>query len=104
MARVLRCDGWMPHWLPREGEDSEGTPEELAAVRQWLGERRDLAGFDIVVEGTTPTDDVEAAASQVQAWADAGATWWIESDWSNWEIGPMRRRIEAGRPTVDTAA
>jgi alkanesulfonate monooxygenase SsuD/methylene tetrahydromethanopterin reductase-like flavin-dependent oxidoreductase (luciferase family) len=96
MARVLRCDGWMPYWLPRDGAESEGTPERLAEARRWIGERRDLDGFDIVVEGTTPVDDAEAAASQVQPWTDAGATWWIESDWSNWDIGPMRRRIEAG--------
>jgi alkanesulfonate monooxygenase SsuD/methylene tetrahydromethanopterin reductase-like flavin-dependent oxidoreductase (luciferase family) len=103
MGRVLRYDGWMPHWLPRDGEEVEGTPARMGEARAWIAERRSIDGFDIVIEGTTPADDAAAGASQVQPWADAGATWWIESDWSNWEIGPMRTRIEAGPPAVQAA-
>jgi alkanesulfonate monooxygenase SsuD/methylene tetrahydromethanopterin reductase-like flavin-dependent oxidoreductase (luciferase family) len=93
MERVLRWDGILPY-VP----DGEVTPQVVAEIRAWVAERRSLDGFQIVVEGTTPSDDATAAAEQVRAWADAGATWWLESDWSNWEIGPMRRRIEAGPP------
>jgi hypothetical protein len=41
-----------------------------------------LHGYEVVCEGTTPTDDPVAGAEQVQPWQEAGATWWIESDWS----------------------
>ena len=67
-------------------------------MRDWIGARRSLEGFDIIMEGTTSADDAAAAAAQVKPWADAGATWWIESDWSNWDVVVMRRRIEAGPP------
>ncbi|HLY35897.1 MAG TPA: hypothetical protein VKU35_04210 [Candidatus Limnocylindria bacterium] len=38
------------------------------------------------------------------AWADAGATWWIEVDWSSFEVEPQRRRIEAGPPRSSAPA
>lgn len=92
MERVLRWDGLLPH-----AGETELTPPLLADMRDWIGERRSLDGFDIVVEGTTAADD-PATARQVQAWEAAGATWWIESDWSNWDVEPARRRIDAGPP------
>ena len=93
MERALRWDGILPHV-----GDGAVTPQVIADIRDWIGERRSLEGFEIVVEGTTPSDDPSGAADQVRQWTDAGATWWLESDWSNWEIGPMRRRIKAGPP------
>lgn len=92
MARVLRHDGILPH-VP----NGDVTPQVVAEIRAWVEERRSLEGFDIVVEGRTPADDV-AAAAEVRRWREAGATWWIESDWSNWEIEPALRRIQAGPP------
>ena len=93
MERVLRWDGILPY-VPG-GEVSPGVVRE---IRAWVAERRQIDGFEVVVEGTTPADDPSAAAALVRPWTDAGATWWLESDWSNWEVGPMRRRIEAGPP------
>jgi alkanesulfonate monooxygenase SsuD/methylene tetrahydromethanopterin reductase-like flavin-dependent oxidoreductase (luciferase family) len=104
MARVLRYDGWLPYWLPKEERLARPeAPEQLALVRDWIGERRSLDGFDIVMEGATPTHDRSVAVRAVEAWADAGATWWIESDWSNWDPNAMRRRIEAGPPAAALA-
>jgi alkanesulfonate monooxygenase SsuD/methylene tetrahydromethanopterin reductase-like flavin-dependent oxidoreductase (luciferase family) len=105
MSRVLRHDGLMPHWLAGpDGRDGAGSPERLAEVRDWIAARRSLAGFDIVVEGTTSADDAGEAAGEVRSWAQAGATWWIESDWSNWDPTVMRRRILAGPPRQGTPA
>lgn len=101
MARVLRHDGWLPYWLPKAGGEGLArpeTPDELAAVRDWIEARRSLVGFDIVMEGSTPADDPAGAAREVRTWADAGATWWIESDWNNFDIEIARRRIAAGPP------
>jgi hypothetical protein len=67
-------------------------------VRDWIAARRSLDGFDIVMEGATPADDPAAARGTVQAWADAGATWWIESDWNTFDLGAQHRRIGAGPP------
>jgi alkanesulfonate monooxygenase SsuD/methylene tetrahydromethanopterin reductase-like flavin-dependent oxidoreductase (luciferase family) len=101
MARALRYDGWLPYWLPSRGQEGlarPSRPAQLAEVRDWIGERRSLEGFEIVMEGTTPADDREAAAREVEQWASAGATWWIESDWTNWDPATARRRIQAGPP------
>ena len=100
MARVARYDGLMPYALP--GSGLEFGPRLLAEMRAWFAERRGLAGFDIVVEGTTPADDPVAAAATVAEWATAGATWWIESDWTTFDPAAVRRRILAGPPRVES--
>lgn len=101
MQRALRYDGWMPYWLPTRGGEAlarPDRPEQLAEVRDWIAARRSIEGFEIVMEGTTPTGDPAAAATIARSWADAGATWWIESDWQSFDVAVMRRRIEAGPP------
>ncbi|HET7181604.1 MAG TPA: LLM class flavin-dependent oxidoreductase [Candidatus Limnocylindrales bacterium] len=102
MARVLRYDGWLPYWLPKqdaaEGLARPDDPAQLAKVRDWIAARRSLDGFEIVMEGTTPADDAGAASATTKAWADAGATWWIESNWTTFDVAAQRRRISAGPP------
>lgn len=101
MTRVLRYDGLLPYWLATtSGLARPVRPAQLAEMRDWIGARRSLAGFDIVMDGTTSATDTAAATAAVQPWADAGATWWIESDWSNFDPTAMRRRIKAGPPAV----
>jgi alkanesulfonate monooxygenase SsuD/methylene tetrahydromethanopterin reductase-like flavin-dependent oxidoreductase (luciferase family) len=101
MSRVLRYDGLLPYWLAQTtGLARPQEPDQLAEMRDWIGARRSLEGFDIIMEGTTSADDAASAAAAVTRWGDAGATWWIESDWSNWDPAVMRRRIEAGPPRV----
>jgi len=59
--------------------------------------------YGFIITGGEAREQVEGARSTeatgwdgVFTWDDAGATWWIESDWSNWDVAVMRRRIEAG--------
>ena len=54
--------------------------------------------FDIVVEGAT---DPERAAETVRPFAEAGATWWLESMWEE-PNGPeeLRERIRSGPPRL----
>jgi alkanesulfonate monooxygenase SsuD/methylene tetrahydromethanopterin reductase-like flavin-dependent oxidoreductase (luciferase family) len=91
MGRATRYDGVLPHALG----DREYGPHLVAEIRDWIADRRSLDTFEIVVEGTTTP---EAAAEQITPWRDAGATWWIESDWSTSDPTLARRRIEAGPP------
>ena len=101
MGRAARYDGLLPNVLP--DPDGKGRPltlELLTQMRDWIAERRSVDAFDIVVDGTTPADDPQAAADIVQGWADAGATWWVESDWSTAAIDAQRHRIEAGPPRI----
>lgn len=67
MARALRWDGL----LPQSGGSSHPSLAQVREIRQGLGDRE----YDIVIEG-------EGSDHSPTAWADAGATWWIESMWS----------------------
>ena len=54
--------------------------------------------FDIVVEKTSPGDDKIAAADIVAPWAEAGATWWIESMWEEKDPAKWLQRLRQGPP------
>jgi len=102
MRRVVRYDGYLPNYAPPEGGQAAGIPPEVVReMRRWLDERSGDRSIDIIVEGTTPADDPSAAARRVRPMAEAGATWWIESDWSTFDVGPVRTRIEAGPPPLN---
>lgn len=94
MSRATRHDGLLPHVVG----GGELTPELIGEMRDWIAERRTQDGFEIVVEGRTSASDPKAASTVVRRWADAGATWWIESDWETFDPADARRRIEAGPP------
>ena len=68
VARALRWDGIIPQVL-EAGAVRQPHLDEVAALRESVAD-----GYDIVVEGTM-TEHSPAA------YADAGATWWIESMW-----------------------
>jgi hypothetical protein len=55
----------------------------------------DARPFEIVVEGTT-RDASDTA--KITALADAGATWWIESDWTGSTVRSLQQRIAVGPP------
>ncbi|WP_246485864.1 LLM class flavin-dependent oxidoreductase [Kribbella qitaiheensis] len=98
MRRVLRCDGVLPQF--RSGEDS---PAEMRVLRTWLSERGAAPELDVIAEGETAADDREAAVREVAPWADAGATWWLETRWemphhSAGRMRDVRERIAAGPP------
>lgn len=84
------------------GPDDQFSPADLAdtvtAVRS-LREAAGLswAGYDVVAEGVT---DPAAADEKVGEFVAAGATWWIESEWSGGADAVARHlaRIEAGPP------
>ncbi|WP_309113464.1 LLM class flavin-dependent oxidoreductase [Saccharothrix sp.] len=96
LRRAARWDGLLPNIVSPDAEarGPEG-PEELAEVVAVVRELREAEGlpwegYDVVAEGVSPID--------VVAWAQAGATWWIESDW---EATPnaIRDRIAQGPPS-----
>ncbi|HZY64461.1 MAG TPA: LLM class flavin-dependent oxidoreductase [Rubrobacteraceae bacterium] len=95
MGRALRYDGLLAYTTR-----GEAAPEDVHAMRHYAEENRaQNTPFDIIVEGETPGEDLEGAASIVSSFAEAGATWWIESPWSppN-EPEYLRRRIRQGPP------
>jgi hypothetical protein len=96
MARAFRYDGLLPHV-------TELTPALVEQMRAAADAARDPGArpYDIVVEDVTPGHDPAAAAAKVRPYAEAGATWWIESPW---EYGDdhdrMLERLRAGPPTT----
>ena len=101
MRRAARWDGIVVQAQGPDGGPATG-PEVLPQIVDWLRrERPDAlrdAPFEIVVDGVTPADDPAAAAAIAGAHEAAGATWWIESDWSSSGVESLRTRIAAGPP------
>jgi len=64
-----------------------------------------MDGYDVVMEGTTPADDPAKAAESVRPWAEAGANWWLDADWSSMDPAEVRaaaeRRLSAGPPRIE---
>lgn len=94
VRRTLEFDGILPQ---------TSDPGEIRALAEFIARERPVASrerpFEIVVEGTTPLDRASAAAA-VQPLAEAGATWWIESDWADATVESLSRRIQAGPPRL----
>jgi alkanesulfonate monooxygenase SsuD/methylene tetrahydromethanopterin reductase-like flavin-dependent oxidoreductase (luciferase family) len=113
MRRVARYDGWIPNYAPPgnspESADEQArlfTPEIAAEAIAWIAAERERLGladrpFDVIQEGTTTGTDAAADAAIVRPWAAAGATWWLESDWSvpaDRVADYARDRLRAGPP------
>ena len=99
MRRAARWDGIVVQ------TGSDGVPadtDQLAEAANWVMGERAREGrtgpFEIVVDGTTPADDPAAAGAKAAVREAAGATWWIESDWTDMATDSIRRRIAAGPP------
>jgi hypothetical protein len=106
LERAARWDGLLPQ-VSRDGERGKPDLEDFSdVVRRVQSLRSDAGlaweGYDVVVEADSSGEFVQLEPAEPQAWADAGATWWVES-W--WGLSPdqaglteMRRRISAGPP------
>src|SRR5580765_1206177 len=106
LERAARWQGIFPAVAAGQEGSSGLTLDALAEIVSRLHGIRDglglpWAGYDVVVEGDSHGDfgNVHGAP---QPWADAGATWWMES-WWDVEEGPagvqeIRRRVELGPP------
>ena len=100
MRRVLRCDGVVPQI---EIAGRAATPDDIRDLLVWLhGHGRD--GIDVIIDGETPAGDRVAAAARVGPWAEAGATWWLETRWempheSDERMLEIPRRLLSGPPS-----
>jgi hypothetical protein len=72
-------------------------PKELREMKAWIDANRQAAtSYDYVVEGETPGDNVSKARRIIRPYLNAGATWWIESMWSEQDLGQVLERIRQG--------
>jgi alkanesulfonate monooxygenase SsuD/methylene tetrahydromethanopterin reductase-like flavin-dependent oxidoreductase (luciferase family) len=98
VRRALRYDGIIP-----QTTDPAAIRELAAFVARERSSELTGTPFEILVDGTTPPE-ADAAAATVRPFADAGATWWIEADWTGATVDSLRRRIAAGPPTARSEA
>ncbi|NOK57782.1 MAG: LLM class flavin-dependent oxidoreductase [Chloroflexi bacterium AL-W] len=102
MQRVVRYDGLLPTMIDATGTHITPTPDDIRAMKAYVEEHRSLTTpFDIIIEGETPADAPQQAMDQVYPYAEAGATWWMEGQWSAPNIDSVRARITQGPPRVE---
>ena len=102
MGRALRYDGVLAATVGGGPEPPGVTPETIREIREYVREHGKGDDFDIVWEGQTPGGDPASAASIVRPYAEAGATWWIESPWTPPNAPEdLSHRIRQGPPRVD---
>ncbi len=106
--RAARWDGVFPLW---GGEPAGMMPvAEMVRMIDFIrAERKSDAPFDVIQSAKTPNDRAQAAEI-VRPYAEAGATWWLESvspweyggiaDDRSWPTEPMHARIVAGPPKI----
>lgn len=91
--RALRFDGILPQ---------TSDPSAIADLAAFVARERQpgpgAEPFEIVVEGTTP--DPARVREIIAPVHEAGATWWIESDWTGASVESLRARIVAGPPRI----
>ena len=96
MARATKWDGVIPQVLDGEGGARQPHLDEVADLRSQLDAGRPGDVVDIIVEGSM-------SEHSPAAYADAGATWWIESMWEAMaEHSPVTAaydRLDQGPPS-----
>jgi hypothetical protein len=76
------------------------TPSDIRDIARFIADCRTSTDlFDVVISGETPTDDPARARDFAAAYAEAGATWFLESTlpWKQ-PYEDFRRRVAAGPP------
>jgi alkanesulfonate monooxygenase SsuD/methylene tetrahydromethanopterin reductase-like flavin-dependent oxidoreductase (luciferase family) len=106
MQRVLRCDGILPCVMGDDRQMRDVSPDDIRAIKAFVEANRAEPGlFDIVMEGETPGDNSDQAAAIVGKWAEAGATWWVETRWELPRdaegLKIARERVLQGPPRLD---
>lgn len=93
LRRAGRWDGWIG---PTEPWKDTWTPQDLASFRERIENDRDSSQpLEIAWNGTSTPEDGDL----VDAYRQAGATWWIELiDWSRGSYDEAIARVAAGPP------
>jgi alkanesulfonate monooxygenase SsuD/methylene tetrahydromethanopterin reductase-like flavin-dependent oxidoreductase (luciferase family) len=108
--RAAQWDGVFP--IARDLEWNQFlSPQHLAdivaLIRSYRRDKGMSGPYDVVHSGGTPGEDKIENAETAAAYAEAGATWWMENilpnlyGWTwqgNWPLEAMRNRIRQGPP------
>ncbi len=93
--RAAQWDGVFPLILGRDV-----TPDDFREILDYTHAQRSESAtpFDVIAGGTTSGDDHAQAAAHVASFAEAGATWWLESFYTQQTLEQVRQRIHQGPP------
>jgi Luciferase-like monooxygenase len=107
LDRAARWDGLLPQVIDVDGPRNVRDPGELAGLVGQVRVRRAALGlgdapYDVAIEADSSGEFVQLDPPEPDAWAAAGATWWVESWWTI-PAGPdgvaeVRRRVQGGPP------
>ncbi len=108
MRRAARWDGVLLQRRGSAGDAGPWRPQEVADAVAWLRDERArsraegapvVEHVDVVLDGPLPADRREARAL-VEAYAEAGATWFVASDWEPASATPEAQleRVLSGPP------
>ncbi len=104
LERAARWQGVFPSVAAGQEGHSGLTLETCRELVDRIAELRaqaglSMQGYDVVVEGDSH-GGFGSVRPPVQPWADAGATWWVESWWdlpdSPEGVAELRRRVALG--------
>lgn len=110
--RSARWDGVMPHNLPADLEQTQDaseldwvkemspSPSSIREVAEFVSGLREEknAPFDVIASGSTSGMESESVSKLLEAYRQAGATWWLEWIDENWPVAKLRHFIMNGPP------
>ncbi len=92
--RAAQWDGVFPLMLERAL-----TPEDFREILAYThAQRTQTSPFDVIASGQTNDTDQAQDAARVASFAEAGATWWLESFYPHNTLEQVRQRIHQGPP------
>jgi alkanesulfonate monooxygenase SsuD/methylene tetrahydromethanopterin reductase-like flavin-dependent oxidoreductase (luciferase family) len=99
--RAARYEGVIPvHSGWPEPLEPKHIKDVLSIVQ---AERGNLTDYDVVVSGETSGVDITKDAARIEAWADVGATWWLEDiNGMRGNLDELVERIKMGPPRTDS--
>ena len=100
MRRTLQWDGIIPQRY-KAGPSDVPDPDFVRTIKAYVDENHPQPDkFDIISGGTTPGRSKKRAVETARSFMEAGATWWVESDWSA-NRKKILARIHQGPPRPD---
>ena len=109
LDRAARWEGLLPGVIEADGQRGVRDPDELAGLVSLVRRRRDALGlggapYDVVLEADSTGEFIQLSPADPASWAEAGATWWVESWWTIPRgaegLAEVRRRVQAGPPAA----
>lgn len=100
LRRAARWDGIYLMTVNQETNERLKVEEVREAVAYMQSYRESTEPFDVGVNGEVP-GDAGKAAEIIQAYQEAGATWWIDLEGEGESFEEYRARIRRGPPRFD---